>query len=758
MGDRRRNLSGLCTARRRIHWLGLLLGLTALGVFLPAASLEAKCADWPNCKVDPPDKDIPTTVTDVSPRAGSSAGGTTVKITIDGTYVPDPTDPPQVDIGGKAATGVKVLSDTTLQAKTPAHAAGRVDVRVKTPYIDMNLTGGWSKTTVPDYFIYCNGACTPPSITSISSSSGSASGGTQVTITGTNLTPGFDTSVQFGSQLVSTICTRSNTQLVLIVPPSAGAQPGAVSVRVTNEEGSSNALMFTYTPNPVTGSHLDDNRNRFTAANLLGLSFLPSFVTNFLPGISGRVIQQPAVHALFWDRSWDQDDPGFAQSNVMNGLNALINSGYLSDAAEYGVGDPTLTGGDVAAPALVCPGTSGSGNVSMLTLMFWITCEAGGGVWADTESPGSGGIEGVPQVDGLPLADDNTDYVIFMPKGASIGLGSINSCGDFGAFHFFTVVSELRVGWALFAPYPEVDYQTVPFIVTPIDCASHPGGPSGVTGLIDNVSHELVESATDPLVGLGWIENNQFSFSDPKKIFKNGEASDICENAGDGPTTMLAGVTVERYWSNQHNACVPAAGSGCPAPALRRALGHPSPSLPGIKVHPLHGGALGALAHTRSYVVKGSMHANAFRAHQPRVESQYTIEQQGPGRAMYEGRTKIDGGPWVSFGVVQVGNRRCILGARGWVCRNNMPALDTQKILDVLMNRQFSTPMRTTVGHGLTAIRTAQGNVNFASTLARSPAGLPMRLADVSRVGGKVEASENLVFTYGPTRLITLPK
>jgi hypothetical protein len=729
---------------RRWVYLSLLIVATALGVLLPAGSLEAKCANYPNCGAEPPDKTVSPAVTNVSPRAGSSSGGTKVTITVQG-FDPDSTTP--VEFGGKPATSVKLVGVQQLQVTSPAHSAGGIDVRVDAPYQDANTPGGWTPTTASDRFTYCNGSCVPPTITSISPASGPASGNTVVTIQGTNLDQG-ETLVRFGSQ-TATPCSFSSTQLVVVAPPAVRNQPGPVDVTVTTINGASRPVTFTYTPDMVTGSQLNDNRNRFTATQLLGLSFLPSFITNNLPGITGRVITQPAVHALFWDRSWDQDNPGFHQSDVDSGLRNLVNSGYLQDASQYGVGQATSTGSDTAS--LLCLNTTGSGNVSMVTLMLWITCEAGGNPLADTEAPGTGGIEGIPQADGLPLADDNIDYAIFMPAGASIGLGSIRSCGDFGAFHFFTVVSELRFGWAWFVPYPEIDYQTVPFIVTPVECAS-----GGVNNLIDNVSHELVESATDPLVGLGWIENSQFSFSDPTQIFKKGEASDICENAPDGSTVTINGFSVERYWSNRDNGCVPTTFGQCPA-TPRSLTHHPSPALLGIKVRPLNAGALGVLRHAGTYVAHGTLQA-APGPRQPRINSEYTIEQQGPNRALYEGRTKVDGGPWVSFEVIQVGSRRCVRGAHGWVCRNKMPHLNTQGILAELMNRQFSTPTHTSVSRGLTLIRTTQGNVRFTSMLNRSPQGMPMRLAETSRVDGKMKATENLVFDYTPQPAIKLPK
>jgi len=67
----------------------------------------------------------PPTISSIVPASGSTAGGTTVTIT--GTnFAAGAT----VTIGGVAATGVTVVSSTSLQAATPARTAGQADVVV----------------------------------------------------------------------------------------------------------------------------------------------------------------------------------------------------------------------------------------------------------------------------------------------------------------------------------------------------------------------------------------------------------------------------------------------------------------------------------------------------------------------------------------------------------------------------------------------------------------------------------------------------
>ncbi len=86
------------------------------------------------------------TVTAVNPKTGPAAGGTTVTIT--GTsFLPDST----VKFGVKAATSVTFVSVTKLTAKAPAHAAGKVDVRVTTAV-------GTSATSTADAYTYTGAA------------------------------------------------------------------------------------------------------------------------------------------------------------------------------------------------------------------------------------------------------------------------------------------------------------------------------------------------------------------------------------------------------------------------------------------------------------------------------------------------------------------------------------------------------------------------------------------------------------------------
>jgi hypothetical protein len=167
------------------------------------------------------------TVTSISPTSGPIAGGTPVTIT--GANFTGAT---AVTIGGLAATGITVVNATTITATTPAHAAGAVNVTVTTP------SGAGTGTGIFTY------VAPGPTVTSISPNSGPTTGGTSVTITGTNFSGA--TAVKFGSADAASFSVVNATQITATSP--AGSL-GSVYVTVTTAGGTSPATaaaQFTY--------------------------------------------------------------------------------------------------------------------------------------------------------------------------------------------------------------------------------------------------------------------------------------------------------------------------------------------------------------------------------------------------------------------------------------------------------------------------------------------------------------------------------
>jgi hypothetical protein len=152
------------------------------------------------------------TVSSVSPNSGLAAGGTAVTIT--GTNF---SAGATVTFGGAAATNVVVVNGTTIAATTPAGSATAVTVTVT------NL--GAESGDLPGAFTYVG----VPTATNVSPDSGSTTGGTAVTITGTNFATGA--TVTFGGSAATNVVVVNSTTITVSTPAGSA---GAVTVTVTN--------------------------------------------------------------------------------------------------------------------------------------------------------------------------------------------------------------------------------------------------------------------------------------------------------------------------------------------------------------------------------------------------------------------------------------------------------------------------------------------------------------------------------------------
>lgn len=157
------------------------------------------------------------TITSIAPSQGPVAGGTTVEIT--GTGLEGAT---AVTFGGLPGTNLTTTPEGTLTVVTPAGTAGLTDVAVTLPGLD---------ATAPDgYFYVAPGLA---QIQALTPTSGPTSGGTVVTITGTDL--GSTTAVTFDGAPAQ-IISAAPDQLVVRTP---AGDVGPADVVVTNAVGDS---------------------------------------------------------------------------------------------------------------------------------------------------------------------------------------------------------------------------------------------------------------------------------------------------------------------------------------------------------------------------------------------------------------------------------------------------------------------------------------------------------------------------------------
>jgi hypothetical protein len=174
------------------------------------------------------------TVSAVSPSGGALAGGTTV--TISGTgFVSGVT----VSIGGTPASGVVFGSATSLTATTPAHAAGVVNVVVTNSDTQSGTGSG--------LYTYTDG----PTVSAISPSGGSLTGGTTVTITGAGFVSGA--TVTIGGSAATSVVFGSATSLTATTP-AHGAGPADVTVTNPDTQSGTGMSPFTYAPAPTVSA------------------------------------------------------------------------------------------------------------------------------------------------------------------------------------------------------------------------------------------------------------------------------------------------------------------------------------------------------------------------------------------------------------------------------------------------------------------------------------------------------------------------
>ena len=166
---------------------------------------------------------VPPKLLSITPSSGPTTGRTTVTITGTGIQTG------ATVLFGTVAARINSVTSTSIEAVTPAHDPGKVDVKLTNPD-----TGS---DTLPTAFTF-EGTPPPvtgpaPTISTIVPNSGPMTGGTDVTITGTNFQNGA--TVTFGGNPAPPVIFLGSTQLKATTPASTTS--GAVDVTVTNPDG-----------------------------------------------------------------------------------------------------------------------------------------------------------------------------------------------------------------------------------------------------------------------------------------------------------------------------------------------------------------------------------------------------------------------------------------------------------------------------------------------------------------------------------------
>ncbi len=295
--------------------------------------------------------------------------------------------------------------------------------------------------------------------------------------------------------------------------------------------------------------------------------------------VNGRVLKHPNIHNIFVDDDWDAHNPDAPTVAEIDAFTqALASSHYLDQAGEYDVHPATFTGSNQRS--LFCaPLQPEFDHAEFVELVHWVSCMAG---FNPVPAPGV-----LPPLSGVPSPNDDTVYVVYLPRSMDIIDGG---CDTLSGYHFFSAVPIVTT---VDIVIPVAFSQTFAFAVIPTKCAAQ-NNPNATRDEITRAiqaaaSHEIIEAATDPLVGTGWINDAVVDdlhgnfFSEVVQLFSNinldlkvGEVADVCEESANPitgapafqhptpPLSLLVDdpsvggqITVAPYWSNQHNACAP---------------------------------------------------------------------------------------------------------------------------------------------------------------------------------------------------------
>jgi len=406
------------------------------------------------------------TVSTISPATGAAAGGTSVTITGTG-FLTGAT----VKLGGTTATGVTVVSSTSITATTPAHAAGAVDVVVT----NTDAQSG----TLPGGFTYASNPA--PTVTMISPATGAAAGGTAVTITGTGFLTGA--TVKLGGTAATGVTLVSSTSITATTPAHAA---GAVDVLVTNTDTQSGTLSggYTYTSsNPApTVSTISPNTGTAaggTAVTITGTGFLTG-ATVSLGGTAATgvtVVSSTSITATTPAHGAGAVNVVVTNTDAQSGT---LTSGYTYTSSGGGgtisfvqVKSATATSGSSVSATFAAPQTVG--NLNVVAVM-----------WGDTTSSVTSVTDSRGNVYALavgPSTATGLTSAIYFAKSITAGTNTV------------TVTFNQSAGW------PNINVMEYSGLSTtsPLDVTATASG----TGTTANSGSATTTAANELIVGAG---------------------------------------------------------------------------------------------------------------------------------------------------------------------------------------------------------------------------------------------------------------
>jgi hypothetical protein len=298
---------------------------------------------------------------------------------------------------------------------------------------------------------------------------------------------------------------------------------------------------------------------------MIGVGVAPVLLSGQAQSSTKAVVEHPlsaAVYVnLYWDRDWDADNPTMPKDALDAFMAALLNSSYFGGLSEYGVGFPSFGGGFLPDEACrqKAPSRVGFYDPTGPSISDFLNCETD--------------HHGLPQ-------GPQVVYNIILPAGSleSDFFETRTLCtGGPAAWHFhqtpYTPEAIVALGAALLNVSTGGTVGALADFLTVLELVEQPGPIYTVVpadpacgNFISNLTHEMVEAASDPLPSSSVI------------LSGSGEVVDICDDKGaaasapfvppgtvlppkqDFPSfarfTTASMVSVPQYWSNAGQKCI----------------------------------------------------------------------------------------------------------------------------------------------------------------------------------------------------------
>jgi N-acetylneuraminic acid mutarotase len=254
----------------------------------------------------------------------------------------------------------------------------------------------------------------------------------------------------------------------------------------------------------------------------------------------GRIVSNiEVVQVIYGAGSYLPQITNTASPSVATFYQGVLNSAYVDWLTEYNtVGQPPPTSnqvlgrGSFRSQANITPSAPNNGTV-IDDLQ----------IQAEIQSQLASGMLPPPTHDAA--GNNNTYYAIYFPHGKTITLGGAASCQVFCAYHG-TIANAAGFG--------EIEYGVHPDFQPGSGCEFGCGAAATPFGNVTQVaSHELIETMTDPEVGLATVFGPPLAWAD----FVFSEIGDIC-NDQNGHVVGSDGITydVQTEFSNSLNDCI----------------------------------------------------------------------------------------------------------------------------------------------------------------------------------------------------------